>query len=159
MTARIRADTFSGRCRLKVATANAQIVSISSQSRIEPSWLPQVAAIRYCSGRVLFELVATLRTEKSLRDEARRQADEGERDQHEQQPRRRPRQRHPVGAAARRAEHRHDAEHGGDAEGDPEGEVTELGDHLRSGPPLIDSASLGLPCWARLSASAASGGM
>ena len=25
--------------------------------------------------------------------------------------------------------------------------------------PLIDSASLGLPCWARLSASAASGGM
>ena len=66
MTARMRADTFSGRCRLKVATANAQTVSISSQSRIEPSWLPQVAAIRYCSGRVLFELVATLRTEKSL---------------------------------------------------------------------------------------------
>ena len=62
-------------------------------------------------------------------DEAERQADEGERDQREQQARRRPRQRHPVGAAARRAEHRHDAEHGGDAERDPEREVAELGNH------------------------------
>ena len=46
MTARMRETTLSGRCRLKVATASDQSVSISSQSRIEPSWPPQTAATR-----------------------------------------------------------------------------------------------------------------
>ena len=32
----------------------------------EPSWLPQDAAMRYASGKAVFELRATLMTEKSF---------------------------------------------------------------------------------------------
>ena len=46
ITARMRAVTGSGRCLLKLATAKDQKVSISSQSRIEPSWPPQTAVMR-----------------------------------------------------------------------------------------------------------------
>ena len=46
ITDRMRATTFSGRCLLNVATAKVQKVSISSHSRIEPSWPPQTAVKR-----------------------------------------------------------------------------------------------------------------
>ncbi len=61
-----RAIISSGRWREKVATASVHQASISTQSSIDPSCEPQLAAIRYCSGSCEFELLATLTTEKSL---------------------------------------------------------------------------------------------
>ncbi len=46
MTPRMRAAMSSGRLRLNADTASIQIDSISTQSSSEPSWLPQVAAMR-----------------------------------------------------------------------------------------------------------------
>ena len=66
ITPSTRATISSGRCREKSATAAVQPVSISTHSSIEPSWEPQDAAILYSSGSCVFELVATLTTEKSL---------------------------------------------------------------------------------------------
>ena len=67
ITDRMRASTGSGRWRLNCATARVHPACISNHSNIEPSWLPQDAAMRKCKGSALLELVATLSTEKSLR--------------------------------------------------------------------------------------------
>ncbi len=130
MTARIRATTFSGRCRLKSETAKVQKVSISSQSRIEPSWPPHTGreAIVHRQGavRVLGDVE---HRRNRCRYEGQREADEGEGDEAEDEAGAGPGQCHPVGAIACGTEHRQRAEHEGDAKGQPEGEVTELGNH------------------------------
>ena len=72
--------------------------------------------------------------------------------------RRRARQRHPVGAAALGAGHRQHRLHQRDGERQDQGEVAEFGNHLRS-PATSVPAILASTCLARLTASAASGGM
>ena len=73
ITESMRASISRGKCRLNTVTASIHTVSISTHSSSEPSWLPQVAAKRYCTGRLELELLATLSTEKSLptKDQAR----------------------------------------------------------------------------------------
>ncbi len=52
-------DTVIGRRLLNRATAIVQPHNINSQSSIEPSWPPQTAAMRNCSGNALLEFDAT----------------------------------------------------------------------------------------------------
>ncbi len=66
ITLMTRATISCGRWRENTVTARVHTVSISAHSSSEPSWLPQVAATRYCSGSLELELVITLTTEKSL---------------------------------------------------------------------------------------------
>jgi hypothetical protein len=60
------ATISSGRWRLFCATAMVHAPSMNTHSSIEPSCEPHVAAIRYSSGSLELELVATFSTEKSL---------------------------------------------------------------------------------------------
>jgi hypothetical protein len=54
-----RATNASGSLRLHCATASIQALSMASHSSSEPSWPPQTPAMRYGSGSVLLELLAT----------------------------------------------------------------------------------------------------
>ena len=60
------ATMSSGKWRLNTLTATDHDASINIHKSNEPSCEPQVAANRYCIGKLELELVATFRTEKSL---------------------------------------------------------------------------------------------
>ena len=65
-TPRTRATISSGNCLLKTLTATDQPASINTHNNKDPSWEPQVAAIRNCKGSSELEFFATFITEKSL---------------------------------------------------------------------------------------------
>ena len=137
-------------------TAVAQPVSISTHSSSDPSCDPHDAAIRYCSGSCEFECCATFSTEKSLVDEAVREAAERERDEEELRERGRPRDRHQRGVAPLRADQRQRALRDGDQQREDQREVAEFRNHL---PSFSVDTDMPCPLCAWSTAAAASGGM
>ena len=59
------ATNASGKLRLKILTANVQMLRIIAHNNNEPSCPPQTAEIRYLSGNAELEFCATYATEKS----------------------------------------------------------------------------------------------
>ena len=112
MTARMRAATLRGQVAAEGARRRASTnVSISSQSRIEPSWPPHDGGDPVVQRQRAVRVGRDVEHREVVADEAQRR---GRRSANATSTnsslRRRARQRHPVGATARRAEHRHDAE-------------------------------------------------
>ena len=65
-TPSMRAIILIGRCFEKMATASVQPAIMKHHNKIEPSWLPHEAPIRYIKGSAELEFCATLSTLKSL---------------------------------------------------------------------------------------------